>query len=100
MRAVIRKILAQHHFVFQSLLYQLTAKQKQVMVAVATEGKAKALTSQSFLQRHRLGGCTVQGALKALAERDFVTQDDGVCQLSDRFFEQWLWGRGWGDCRK
>lgn len=89
-RAVIREILAQHHFVFQSLLYQLTVKQKQVLVAVAAEGKAKAMMSQSFLQRHHLGASTVQGALKALAERDFVTQDDGVCRLSDRFFEQWL----------
>lgn len=93
-RAVIREILAQHHFVFQSLLYKLTVKQKQVLVAVATEGKAKAMMSQAFLRRHHLGASTVQGALKALTERDFITQDDGVCQLSDRFFEQWLRERG------
>lgn len=92
-RAVIREILAQHHFAFQALLYQLTAKQKQVLVAVAHEGGATALMSQAFLQKYHLGASTVQGALKALTERDFVSQDEGVTRLCDRFFEQWLRSR-------
>lgn len=88
--AVTETILAQHKFAYQALLFQLTAKQKQVLMAVAREGKATALTSQAFLQRHRLGASTVQGAVKALLERDFLTFDDGIYQLADRFFALWL----------
>lgn len=89
-QAVIRESLAQHHFAYQALLYQLTPKQKQVLLAIAQERKAAAVMSQAFLQKYHLGASTVQGALKALTERDFITQDEGAYQLSDRFFEQWL----------
>lgn len=88
--AVIREILSQHNFAYQALLYQLTPKQKQVLTAIAREGKATQLMSQAFLLRHHLGSSTVQAALKALADRDFIVQEDGVCQLADRFFAQWV----------
>ena len=35
---------------------------------------------------------TVQGAVKTLLDRDFITQDDGVFQLCDKFLEQSLSG--------
>lgn len=89
-QAVTAEILSQHNFAYQALLYQLTAKQKQVLLAVAQEGRAKAVMSQAFLQKYHLGASTVQGALKVLTDRDFITQDEGAYQLSDRFFEQWL----------
>lgn len=89
-RAAIQEILAQHVFAYQALLYQLTAKQKQVLIAIAREGRASALMSQAFLLKNHLGASTVQGALKALVERDFVSQDDGAFRLCDRFFELWL----------
>lgn len=89
-QAVIKEILSQHHFAYQALLYQLTSKQKQVLRAIAEEGKATGVTSQAFLQRHQLGASTVQGALKTLTERDFVTFDEGTYFLSDRFFAQWI----------
>ena len=35
---------------------------------------------------------TVQGAVKTLLDRDFITQDDGVFQLCDKFLELSLRG--------
>jgi len=32
----------------------------------------------------------VQGAVKGLLEKDFITQDLGVYTLYDQFFAQWL----------
>ena len=89
---VIDGILAQHRFAYQALIYQLTAKQKQVLIAIAQEGKPSSLMSQEFLQKYHLGASTVQGAVKTLLDRDFITQDDGVFQLCDKFLELSLRG--------
>lgn len=89
-QAVIDEILTQHHFAYQALIYQLTAKQKQVLLAIAQEGRASSVMSQAFLFKHHLGASTVQGVLKALTERDFITQDEDAYLLSDRFLGQWL----------
>lgn len=83
----ISSILSQHRFAYQALIYQLTAKQKQVLIAIAREGKPKSIMSQDFLQKYHLGASTVQGAAKVLLDKDFITQDDGVYQLCDKFLE-------------
>ena len=33
---------------------------------------------------------SVQAALKGLLEKDFVTQEMGICQIYDRFLGIWL----------
>lgn len=91
-RAAIGMILSQHRFAYQALIFQLTAKQKQVLIAIAKEGKPSSLMSQAFLQKYRLGASTVQGAVKTLLEKDFITQDEGCFQLCDKFLELCLKG--------
>lgn len=86
-KTAIDNILAQHRFAYQALLYQLTAKQKQVLVAIAKEKNPSSLMSQDFLRKYHLGASSVQGAVKALLDRDFIMQEDGVYQLSDKFLE-------------
>ena len=86
-RMAIDSILSQQRFAYQALLYQLTPKQKQVLIAIAKEGKPSSLMSQEFLQKYHLGASTVQGAVKTLLDRDFITQDEGVYQLCDKFLE-------------
>lgn len=89
-RAVIRMILSQQRFAYQALIYQLTTKQKQVLIAIAKEGKPSSLMSQDFLQRYHLGASTVQGAVKVLLDRDFISQDEGYFMLCDKFLQQSL----------
>ena len=91
-KAAIGMILSQHRFAYQALIFQLTAKQKQVLIAIAKEGKPSSLMSQAFLQKYRLGASTVQGAVKTLLEKDFITQDEGCFQLCDKFLELCLKG--------
>lgn len=86
-RSAVSTILSQHRFAYQALIYQLTAKQKQVLIAIAKEGKPESIMSQDFLQKYHLGASTVQGAVKTLLDKDFVTQDDGAYQLCDKFLE-------------
>ena len=86
----IQQIIAQQGFAYKALLFQLPPKQKEVLMAICKEGKAANLTSRSFLQRYHLTASMVQGALKGLLEKDFITHDMGIYTLYDQFFAQWL----------
>ena len=55
-----------------------------------TEGKVKEITSSRFLNTYKLTASSVQGAVKGLLDKDFVTMELGVYSLSDRFFHHWL----------
>lgn len=87
---IINNIVSQHRFAYQALLFQLTTKQKQLLYAIATEGKASAIMSQKFLHKYNMGASTVQGALKTLLDKDFVTQNENIYQLSDKFLELYI----------
>ena len=89
-KSVMTAILSHHRFVYESLLFQLSPKQKQVLLAIANEGNATGVTSQAFLQKYKLGSSTVQGAIKVLTERDFISYDNDSYQVSDRFFREWI----------
>lgn len=89
-KSVMTAILSHHRFVYESLLFQLSPKQKQVLLAIANEGNATGVTSQAFLQKYKLGSSTVQGAIKVLTERDFISYDNDSYQVSDKFFREWI----------
>lgn len=86
----IDNILAQLSFTYSSLLFQLPAKQKEVLMAICKEGKAKEITSSRFLNTHKLTASSVQGAIKGLLDKDFVTYELGIYSVYDKFFEEWL----------
>lgn len=87
----IENILQANAFTYQSVLYQLPARQKDLLMAIAKAGKAKQLTSALFINKYNLpSASSVQSALKGLMEKDFVTQNLDVFEVSDRFFQLWL----------
>ncbi len=90
MEIAIQQIIDQQSFAYESLLYQLPQKQKEVLIAICKEKKAMNVTSRSFLQRYKLTASTVQAAIKGLLEKDFITFDTGTYTLYDQFFAQWL----------
>lgn len=87
----IDEILQRNSFVYSSLLFQLTTKQKQLLFALAAEQRAKSIMSQEFLRKYGLSSSTVQTALKLLLDKDFVTrEEDGAYVVYNRFFGVWL----------
>lgn len=84
------EILSQMSFTYSSLLYQLPPKQKEILIAICKEGKVKEITSSKFLSTYKLTASSVQGAIKGLLEKDFITMELGVYSVCDRFFETWL----------
>jgi hypothetical protein len=91
----ITNILRANEFNYQSMLFQLPPKQKELLVAIAKEGKAKNLTSSAFVKKYRLtSSSSVQSAIKGLLEKNFVTVALGTYEVYDKFFALWLLGGG------
>ena len=59
-------------------------------MAICKEGKAKEITSSRFLNTYKLTASSVQGAIKGLLDKDFVTYELGIYSVYDKFFEEWL----------
>lgn len=87
----ISNILKANEFIYQSTLFQLPPKQKELLVAICKEGKAQNLTSSNFIHKYHLpGSSSVQSAIKGLLDKNFVTSTLGVYEVYDKFFAQWL----------
>ena len=87
----IRQIIDSFRYTYSEILFRLPEKQKELLIAITKEGKAKAITSGAFIKKYRLASASsVQSALKGLLEKDFVTQEKGVYQIYDRFLGIWL----------
>lgn len=87
----IGNILRANEFTYQSTLFQLPPKQKELLIAICKEVKAKNLTSSSFIHKYQLpGSSSVQSAIKGLLEKNFLTVTLGVYEVYDKFFAIWL----------
>lgn len=87
----IHQIIDSFKYPYSELLFRLPEKQKELLIAIAKEGKAKAITSGAFIKKYKLASpSSVQSALKGLLEKDFVTQEQGTYQIYDQFLGIWL----------
>ena len=90
----VTNILRANEFTYQSTLFQLPPKQKELLIAICKEGKARSLTSSAFIQKYHLpGSSSVQSAIKGLLDKNFVTASLGIYKVYDKFFSLWLSGQ-------
>lgn len=76
---------------FETQLSQMPEKQRNVFRAIAQEGMARNVLSGLFINKYRLmSSSSVSSALKALLEKDLITQEDGAYMVYDQFFAMWL----------
>ncbi len=84
-------ILTANSFTYESILFQLPAKQKELLIAVCKAGKASQITSEKFVRQYHLPSTSsVQSAMRGLLEKEFVTNELGVYEVYDKFFALWL----------
>lgn len=87
----VSNILRANEFTYQSTLFQLPPKQKELLIAISKEGKAQNLTSSAFIRKYHLpGSSSVQSAIKGLLEKNFVTASLGNFETYDKFFALWI----------
>ena len=76
---------------YSELLRQMPEKQRNVFLAIAAEGKVKNISGGKFVHKYHLPSTSsVVSAVKGLLEKDFITQNDNVYSIYDRFFQLWV----------
>lgn len=76
---------------FDDNMAELPEMQKQVLIAIAKEGKVREVTSSGFVLRHSLrSSSTVQSALTALYSKEFVSKNEGFYSITNRFLRFYL----------
>lgn len=87
----INHILALNSELYVDILYQLSLRQKELLIAIAQEGRATHITSGKFIKQYYLNGASsVQKACSVLLDKQLITNDTGVYQVYDRFMQLWL----------
>lgn len=80
---------------YESTLSMLPSKQKQVLIAIASDVYAQNVTSSAFVKKHKLSSASsLQTALAALVDKAIVMRTDQGYRLEDFFFAEWLRRRG------
>ena len=76
---------------FSDLLDKIPEKQREVFIAIAQEGKAKGITSKTFIKKHHLQTVSVvTAAVRSLLDKDLITQDKSTYMVYDPFFALWV----------
>ena len=80
---------------YESLLYQMPVKQRDVFLAIASERNAREISGSRFVKKYGLlSSSRVSSAAKGLLDKDFITNDLGSYSVYDKFFLLWLERRG------
>lgn len=87
----VQQIINQNEEAYKDLLFQLTARQRDLLVAVSREGKACQITGSAFVKRYHLtSASSVQKSAQALMEKQLLTHQQGVYEVYDKFMSEWL----------
>ena len=87
----VQQIINQNEEAYKDVLYQLTARQRDLLVAVSREGKAKQITGMAFVKRYHLSSASsVQKSAQALMEKQLLTHQQGVYEVYDKSMSEWL----------
>lgn len=87
----VETLLSMSNEVYEALFYQLPEKQREVVTAIAQEGKAQNIMSGQFIHRHRLSTpSSVKSAADGLLEKDLVTRDKDIYRVYDLLFALWI----------
>lgn len=87
----VQEIIFQNEEAYKDVLYQLTARQRDLLMAVSREGKASQITGMSFIRRHHLtSASSVQKSALTLIEKQLLTHQAGTYEVYDKFMSEWL----------
>lgn len=76
---------------YSMMFSQMSEKQRNVFLAIVSEGKAKEVFSGKFIRKHRLlSVSSVTSAIKGLLDKDLITKEDNYYYIYDHFFKLWL----------
>ncbi|MBL7941710.1 MAG: ATP-binding protein, partial [Flavobacteriales bacterium] len=90
-RSVWLEVVQEQENTYYNYRNLMTENQWNLLKAVAREKSVEKITSSAFLQKHQLGTpSSVQRALQALMDAEFVFQWKGAYVVYDQFFAGWI----------
>lgn len=88
---ILKQTIDTNSTVYQNMVAMLSERQKEVLFAIAKEGKAESVTSAEFIRRNGLhSASSTQSAIKQLLGKELITKTGNSYQVYDRFFGLWL----------
>ena len=90
-QAAIDNMIAANDTIFREILSNIPEKQKELLYAIAKDGKAERITSSEFIKRHSLtSASSVQSASKKLLDKDIITEINKAFSVTDKLFAMWI----------
>lgn len=92
---MLSQILQERSYTFSGTMNQLNYQQKETLIAIAKEGKARGVTSVSFIKKHALASpSSVQYAISTLLGNQLITyENEGrskIYSIEDLFLAEWI----------
>lgn len=77
--------------IYKEKMNFLSERQQDVLLAIASEGRATKIMSGAFIKKYNLNSSsTVQAAVKKLLDDSWISEESGTYYLSDTIFRIWL----------
>ena len=81
---------------YEMLFRQMSERQRLVFTAITKVGRAQNITGGAFIKKYHLwSASSVMSAVKALLDKDYITQEGYIYFVYDQFFALWLLRRNW-----
>jgi len=91
LETALKNRIASYESLYLTTLSFLPERQKELLYAIAKEGKATSITSGDFVKKHNLlSSASVQTSAKQLFDKEVITSENNVYQVYDQFFGLWL----------
>ena len=88
---IVNDLMQESGYKYSETLSRLTLPQKELLYAIARDGRAQRVTSAQFIKRHRLqSASSVQAAMRKLLEYGIVTVEHNQYYVEDQLFYHWL----------
>jgi len=85
------EIIQSYARTYQEMLLCYSDRQKELMIAIAKVGRARAISSESFVTSNALASVSsVQSAARTLLDDETIVAEGNEYYLSNRFFSLWL----------
>ena len=90
-QSIIESMILDYDHKFSETLSRLTLPQKELLYAIAKEGRAQQITSAKFIKSHNLrSASSIQTATRRLLEYHLITQSGGEYFVDDQLMSLWL----------
>lgn len=88
---IIHSLILDNDHKFSEILSRLTLPQKELLYAIAKEGKAQQITSMAFVKKYNLrSASSIQSAIKKLLEYHLVSTSQATYYIDDQLMKLWL----------